>query len=81
VKGFGCRPEHERSMRYKAGVRNPPGRNPRAAGWTVAVYGDLTGRRLGLEMRSRASSAGATIAVASLPLPPRLVGRFWPGRR
>src|SRR6516162_6967386 len=31
-----------------------PGRNPRVAGWTVAVYGDLTGRRLGLEMRLRA---------------------------
>jgi hypothetical protein len=25
----------------------PPGRNPRGAVWAVAVYGDLTGRRLG----------------------------------
>ena len=28
VKGFGCRPEHERSMRYKAGVRKPPRKEP-----------------------------------------------------
>jgi hypothetical protein len=26
---------------------SPPGRNPRGAVWAVAVYGDLTGRRLG----------------------------------
>ena len=28
MKGFGCRPEHERSMRYKAGVRKPPRKEP-----------------------------------------------------
>jgi hypothetical protein len=27
-KGFGCRPEHERSTRYKAGVRKPPMKEP-----------------------------------------------------
>jgi hypothetical protein len=27
-KGFGCRPEHERSIRYKAGVRKPPKNEP-----------------------------------------------------
>ena len=27
-KGFGCRPEHERSTRYKAGVRKPPMNEP-----------------------------------------------------
>jgi hypothetical protein len=27
-KGFGCRPEHERSTRHKAGVRKPPKNEP-----------------------------------------------------
>jgi len=45
--------DDSRALRGSASER-PPGRNPRAAGWTVAVYGDLTGRRLGLEMRWRA---------------------------
>jgi hypothetical protein len=27
-KGFGCRPEHERSIRYRAGVRKPPKNEP-----------------------------------------------------
>ena len=43
---------------YSRALRGPAsesltGRNPRAAEWTVAVYGDLTGRRLGLQMRAR----------------------------
>jgi len=45
--------DDSRALRGSAS-ESPPGRNPRAAGWTVAVYGDLTGRRLGLEMRWRA---------------------------
>ena len=28
LKGFGCRPEHERSIRYKAGVRKPRKKEP-----------------------------------------------------
>jgi hypothetical protein len=34
-----------RAMR--AGVRKPPRKEPAGAVWAVAVYGDLTGRRLG----------------------------------
>ena len=56
--GFGegfrmpARRDYSRALRGPAS-ESPPGRNPRAAGWTVAVYGDLTGQRLGLEVRSR----------------------------
>jgi hypothetical protein len=32
VKGFGCRPEHERSTRCRAGVRKPPKNEP-AGSW------------------------------------------------
>jgi hypothetical protein len=28
LKGFGCRREHERSIRYKAGVRKPRKKEP-----------------------------------------------------
>jgi hypothetical protein len=28
LKGFGCRPAHERSIRYKAGVRKPWKKEP-----------------------------------------------------
>jgi hypothetical protein len=28
LKGFGCRPEHERLIRYKAGVRKPRKKEP-----------------------------------------------------
>jgi hypothetical protein len=31
-KGFGCRPEHEWSTRYKAGVRKPPKKEPAGKG-------------------------------------------------
>jgi hypothetical protein len=48
-----ARRDYSRALRGAAS-ESLPGRTPRAAGWTVAVYGDLTERRLGLEVRSRA---------------------------
>jgi len=47
VKGIGCRPAVTYPRALRAGVRKPPGKEPAGAVWTVAVYGDLTGRRLG----------------------------------
>ena len=35
LKGFGCRPEHERSIRYKAGVRKPRKKEPAGRRWTL----------------------------------------------
>jgi hypothetical protein len=51
VKGFGCRPVVTYPAVLGAGVRKPPGRNPRGAGVRSAVYGDLTGRLVGWGMR------------------------------
>jgi hypothetical protein len=51
VKGFGCRPMVTYPRALRAGVRKPPGRNPRAAGLAVDDYGDLTVRQLRWEMR------------------------------
>ena len=46
VKAFGCRPERERSTRYKAGIRKPPMKDPARSSERLAVYGDLTWQRL-----------------------------------
>jgi hypothetical protein len=47
VKGFGCRPVADLSGALRAGVRKPPRKEPAGAVRAVAVYGDLTARRLG----------------------------------
>jgi hypothetical protein len=35
LKGFGCRPEHERSIRYTAGVRKSRKKEPAGKRWTL----------------------------------------------
>jgi hypothetical protein len=54
AKGFGCRPVV--TIRVRSEGRRPRALQEETRGprWTVAVYGDLTGRRLGMETRSRA---------------------------
>jgi hypothetical protein len=50
------------SARSEAGVRKPPGKEPRWATWAVAVYGDLTAGRLSRVMRqSVVKSAGSKL--------------------
>src|SRR6202030_2671113 len=51
VKGFGCRPVVTYPRVMRAGVRKPPRKEPAGAGRQLAVYGDLTIRRLALWMR------------------------------
>jgi len=46
VKAFGCQPIVKYRAAQRAGVRKPPGTNPREAGLAVGVYGELIGRRL-----------------------------------
>jgi len=46
-EGFRMPARGDRCSRTGAGVRKPPRKEPAGAGQTVAVYGDLTGQRLG----------------------------------
>src|ERR1700720_4517544 len=57
VKGFGCRPVVTYPRALRAGVRKPPRKEPAGVGRQLAVYGDLTMRRLALWMRWPAQSA------------------------
>src|SRR5262249_4730045 len=47
VKAFGCRPAATIRVRSKGRLPRALQEGPAGRGWTVAVYGDLTGRRLG----------------------------------
>ena len=55
VEGFKCRPVVTYPRALRAGIRKPPRKEGTRGGrGAVAVYVDLTERRLGLEMRWRA---------------------------
>ena len=77
LKGFGCRPEHERSMRYKAGVRKPPRKEPAgrrvdgcrlwgfdgAAAWVGDAFAGVVG---GSDDRGSEFAAAAAVGWAIL---------------
>jgi hypothetical protein len=82
VKGFGCRPEHERSIRYKAGVRKPPRKEPAgrrvdgcrlwgfdgAAAWVGDAFAGVVGGSddRGSEFAAAAAVGGAILAWSTM---------------